>query len=158
MIIDEFKPILFFLLWGILSWVMKKKKKQLKEKTQEEPKEIKLKADPFARIQQLQNPLSKVVDIFTTASNSVEIEEEYFSKNDEHGFEEVETPIAEVGDLHRNERYVFETDIKSPTTEKGNWLKQALSDKSELKKLMVLRKILGEPRSLKPYTGDYFQS
>ena len=42
--------------------------------------------------------------------------------------------------------------------EHKNWLRQNLSHKSNLRKLMVLKDVLGEPRSLKPYAGDYFQS
>jgi len=150
--------MLFLLLWGFLSWLTKKKKNQLKEKDQGEYKEMEPKTDLFARLQKLQDHLSKEVDIFPAAPEPVEAEEEYFANNDEYGFEEVEIPVAEPEDLHDNERYVFETDIKAQTTEIDNWLKQTLSRKSEVKKLMVLREILGEPRSLKPYTGDYFQS
>ena len=53
---------------------------------------------------------------------------------------------------------MVETEIKTPAAESENWLKQILSQKSNLRKLMVLREVLGEPRSLTPYTGDYFQS
>ena len=157
MMLSDFEPgIFFFLLWGLISWVMSKKKKKIRTDSGEavtKPKE-----DLFARLRKLQEHLSKEVNIFPTAPEPMEAEEEYFAKNDEYGFEEVEIPVAEPEDLHENERYVFETDIKAPTTEKDNWLKQTLSGKSELKKLMVLREILGEPRSLKPYTGDYFQA
>ena len=82
----------------------------------------------------------------------------YFAEDNEYGFDEPEILETELEDVHENERYVFETDIKVPAKGSANWLKQNLSGKSELKKLMVLKEVLGEPRSIKPYKGDYFQS
>ena len=60
--------------------------------------------------------------------------------------------------IDKTEQYVFKTNIQGPTTYHDNWLNQTFFRKSELRKLMVLKEVLGEPRSLKPYTGDYFQS
>ena len=150
--------ILFILLWGLLSWFTKKKKEQLKEKNQGEYSEIKPKEDIFTRLQKLQDHLSTEVDIFPSAPEPVETGEEYIAEDNEYGFEEPKILETEPEDVHENAGYVFETDIKVSPKGSANWLKQNLSGKSELKKLMVFKEVLGEPRSLKPYTGDYFQS
>ena len=159
MILAEFNPmILFILLWGLLSWFTKKKKEQLKEKDQGEYSEMKPKEDIFSRLQKLQDHLSREVDIFPSAPEPVETGEEYIAEDNEYGFEEPKILETEPEDVHENAGYVFETDIKVSPKGSANWLKQNLSGKSELKKLMVFTEVLGEPRSLKPYTGDYFQS
>tara|TARA_B100000959_G_scaffold193197_1_gene202013 strand:+ start:670 stop:1149 length:480 start_codon:yes stop_codon:yes gene_type:complete len=159
MILAEFNPmILFILLWGLLSWFTKKKKEQLKEKDQGEYSEMKPKEDIFTRLQKLQDHLSTEVDIFPSAPEPVETGEEYIAEDNEYGFEEPKILETEPEDVHENAGYVFETDIKVSPKGSANWLKQNLSGKSELKKLMVFKEVLGEPRSLKPYTGDYFQS
>ena len=150
--------ILFLLLWGLLSWFTKKKKEQLKEKDQGEYSEMKPKEDIFSRLQKLQDHLSTEVDIFPSAPEPVETGEEYIAEDNEYGFEEPKILETEPEDVHENAGYVFETDIKVSPKGSANWLKQNLSGKSELKKLMVFKEVLGEPRSLKPYTGDYFQS
>ena len=159
MILAEFNPMmLFLLLWGLLSWFAKKKKDQLKEKDQEEYSEIEPKVDIFSRLQKLQDHLSREVDIFPSAPEPVETGEEYIAEDNEYGFEEPKIIETEPEDVHKNAGYVFETDIKVSPKGSANWLKQNLSGKSELIKLMVFKEVLGECRSLKPYTGDYFQS
>ena len=159
MILAEFNPmILFILLWGLLSWFTKKKKEQLKEKDQGEYSEMKPKEDIFTRLQKLQDHLSTEVDIFPSAPEPVETGEEYIAEDNEYGFEEPKILETEPEDVEENAGYVFETDIKVSPKGSANWLKQNLSGKSELRKLMVFKEVLGEPRSLKPYTGAYFQS
>ena len=158
MILAEFNPMmLFLLLWGLLSWFSKKKKDQLKEKDQGEYSEMEPKVDIFSRLQKLQDHLSREMDIFPSAPEPVETGEEYIAEDNEYGFEEPEILEIEPEDVDENARYVFETDIKAPTTEYDNWLKQTLFQKSEVRKLMVLKEVLGEPRSLKPYRDSYFQ-
>ena len=159
MILAEFNPMMLFLmLWGLLSWFAKKKKDQLKEKDQGEYSEMEPKVDIFSRLQKLQDHLSREVDIFPSAPEPVETGDEYIAEDNEYGFEEPKILKTEPEDVHENAGYVFETDIKVSPKGSANWLKQNLSGKSELKKLMVFKEVLGEPRSLKPYTGDYFQS
>ena len=159
MILAEFNPaILFFLLWGLLSWFAKKKKNELKEKDQGEYSDIEPKADLFARIQKLQDHFSTESNIFPLATEPIGTEEEYITEADENSFEKSEIIVSEQGEECRDEGYVFDTDIKIPTTRRDHWLKKNISEKSELRKLMVLKEVLGEPRSLKPYTGIYFQS
>ena len=159
MILAEFNPaIIFFLLWGLISWFSKKKKNQLKEKDKGEYSDIKPKEDLFTRLQKLQDHLSTGVEIFPSAPPPVETEEEYIAEDNEYGFDEPEILETEPEDVHENEGCVFEAEFKLSAKGSANWLKQNLSCKSELRKLMVFKEVLGEPRSLKPYTGDYFQS
>ena len=157
MVLAAFEPGIFFLLlWGLISFLTRKKKKKIDTDSREvtaKPKE-----DLFARLQKLQEHLSQEVDIFPSSSPPMDTEEEYFAADNENGFDEPEILETESEDVHENAGYVFETDIKVSPKGSANWLKQNLSGKSELKKLMVFKEVLGEPRSLKPYTGDYFQS
>ena len=159
MILAEFNPmILFLLFWGLLSWFIKKKKNQLKEKDQGEYSEMEPKENIFSRLQKLQDHFSTEAEIFPLATEPTGAEKEYFAENDENSFEESEILAPNSVEVDKDERYVFETDIKIPTTRQDHWLKQNFSRKSKLGKLIVLKEILGEPRSLKSYTGDYFQS
>ena len=156
MVLAAFEPGIFFLLlWGLISFLTRKKKKKIDTDSREvtaKPKE-----DLFARLQKLQEHLSQEVDIFPSSSPPLDAEEEYFAEEDKYGFEEPEILEPKSKDVHEAEGYAFETAIKAPTTVHDNWLKQNLSRKLALRKLMVLRDVLGEPRSIKPYTGDYFQ-
>ena len=153
MILSEFNPaILFFLLWGLLSWLTKKKKNQLKEKDQGEYSEMEPKEDLFTRIQKLQDHLSTEMKIFPLAPEPSGIKEEYFAEDDKNTLEGSEILEPNLDEIQADEEYAFETDIKISAKRQNHWLKQNLSPKSKLKKLIVLKEVLGEPRSLKPYT------
>ena len=157
MVLAAFEPGIFFLLlWGLISWLTRKKKKEIDKNSDEVV--TKPTADIVARLQKLQEHLSQGVDIFPTAPPPLDAEEEYFAEEDKHGFEEPEILEPKSEDVHEAEGYAFETAIKVPTTVYDNWLKQNLFQKSNLRKFMVIKEVLGEPRSLKPYTGDYNQS
>ena len=159
MILAEFNPaILFFLLWGLLSWFAKKKKNELKEKDQSEYSDMEPKADLFARIQKLQDHFSTESQIFPLAAEPIGAEEEYFAEDDENSFEESEIIVPGPKEERRDEGYVLDAENTMSTTRQDHWLKKNLSHKSELRKLIVLKEVLGDPRSLRPYTGDYFQS
>ena len=155
MVLAAFEPGIFFLLlWGLISFLTRKKKKKIDTDSNEvttKPKE-----DLFARLQKLQEHLSQEVDIFPSSSPPLDVEEEYFAKEDKYGLEKPEILEPKSEDVHEAEGYAFETAIKAPAKGPANWLKQNLSCKSELRKLMVFKEILGEPRSLKRYMGDYF--
>jgi len=157
MMLADFSPGIFFLLlWGLISWLTSKKKKKIDTDSREviaKPKE-----DLFARLQKLQEHLSKEVEIFPSEPPPVEIEVENFAEDNGNGFDEPKILEPKLEDVHEAERYAFETAVKVPAEGSANWLKKNLSCKSELRKLMVFKEVLGEPRSLKPYTGDYFQS
>jgi len=59
MTIADFNPsILFLLLWGLLSWFTKKKKKEANEVDSAAPKTVQKKEDIFARLKKLQDHLA----------------------------------------------------------------------------------------------------
>ena len=157
-ILSAFEPGIFFLLlWGLLSWfTSNKKKKKIRTDTGEVVTKPKPKEDLFARLQKLQEHLSTEVKIFPESPRSMEAEDDYSDEMDESGFEEPEIPVQKLADVYEEDECAFETDIKVSITGQDNWLKKNISQKSNLRKLMVLREILGEPRSLKPYTRDFF--
>ena len=156
MVLAAFEPGIFFLLlWGLISLLTRMKKKKIDKDSDEVV--TKPTVDIVSRLQKLQKHLSQEVDIFPSSSPSLDAEEEYFVAEEKYGFEEPEILEPKSEDVHEAEGYAFETAIKAPTTVHDNWLKQNLSRKLELRKLMVLRDVLGEPRSIKPYSGDYFQ-
>ena len=157
MVLAAFEPGIFFLLlWGLISWLTRKQKKKIDKNSDEVV--TKPTADIVARLQKLQEHLSQEVDIFPSSSAPVDIEEEYIAADNENGFDEPEILGPKSKDVYEAEGYAFETTIKAPAKGSTNWLKKNISCKSELRKLMVFKEVLGEPRSLKPYTGDYFQS
>ena len=159
MIFAEFNPaILFFLLWGLLSWFTKKKKNELKEKDQDEYSDREPNEDLFARIQKLQDHFSSESKVVPLSAEPIGEKEKYFNQDDKDSFEESKIIVPGSEKERRDEGSAFETNITIPTFRKGHWLKKNIFQKSELRKLMVLKEIIGEPRSLKPYTGDYFQS
>ena len=130
----------------------------MKGKDQGEFSKIKPKADLFTNLQKLKDHLSQEVDIFPSAPEPVEFEEGYYTEDAENSIEEPKNIVPDPNEEHRYEEYLFDTDIKIPTIRRDHWLKKNISKKSELRKLMVVKEVLGEPRSLKQYTGIYFQS
>jgi len=157
MIRADFEPGFFFLLlWGLISWLSRKKKKKLHTDSNEVV--TKTKENLFARLEKLQEHLSNEVDILPPTPQPVESEEQYFAQEHEYSSVEPEILEPELEDVHGNEESIFTKDDLPILTETTNWLKKNISSKSDLMKIMVLKEVLGEPRSLKPYTGDYFQS
>ena len=157
MMLADFEPGIFFLLlWGLISWLTSKKKKKISPDNGEVETKPKSKEDLFARLQKLQEHFSQDADIFSSVTQPVE--EEYIDEEYDDSFIEPDILVPEQEDLHKNEGNIFTKDDIPLIVEPTNWLKQNLSQKSNLKKLMVIKEILGEPRSLKPYTEDYFQS
>ena len=45
-----------------------------------------------------------------------------------------------------------------PISKNQKWLQQIIYKKSEIKKIILLKEIIGKPRSIKPYTGNYFKT
>ena len=155
MMFADFNPgILFLLLWGLISWLTRKKKQKIDTDSGEvitKPKE-----DLFSRLQKLQEHLSQEVDILPSALPPSDSEGKYFSEDDEYVIEEPEILELDSADLDENKEFAVTQDIKVLIKDHDNWIKQNLSRKSELRKLMVLKEVLGESRSIKPYLGDYF--
>ena len=151
----DFNPgMLLLLLWGLISWLTRKKKKTIDTDSGEV--DIKPKKDLFARLQKLQEHLSQDANIFSSVTQPME--EEYIDEEYDDSFIDPDILNPEQEDLHKNEESIFTKDENPLVAEPTTWLKQNLRRKSDLKKLMVIKEILGEPRSLKPYTEDYFQS
>ena len=75
MILADFNPaILFLLLWGLLSWFTKKKKREARENITEDSGVKIEKEDIFTRLQKLQDHLAGEVEIFPKKPEEEEIE------------------------------------------------------------------------------------
>jgi len=155
MTIADFNPsILFLLLWGLLSWFTKKKKKGSRKVETEFPKTLKEKEDIFTRLKQLQDHLSSNVDI-----HPLKPEEDYWEEEEADFLEDavpamVKEPLAEYP---VPEEIVWDGSTPLATkpphleTTKGNWLSSVMADKNNIKKAIILKEILGEPRAMRPY-------
>ena len=85
----DFNPsILFFLLWGLLSWFTKKKKEDSQKVESESPQPTSEKENIFARLQKLQDHLANKVDILPLRP-----EEEYWEE-DKIDFQEEAGPAT----------------------------------------------------------------
>ena len=157
MTIADFNPsILFLLLWGLLSWFTKKKKKEAREVDSAAPKIVQKKEDIFARLKKLQDHLADKADILPLRP-----EEGYWEEEEADFLEDavpamVKEPPAEYP---VPEEIVWDGSTplatKSPQVEttKGNWLSSVMADKNNIKKAIIMNEILGEPRGLRPYGG-----
>ena len=155
MTIADFNPsILFLLLWGLLSWFTKKKKKEAREVDSGAPKTVQKKEDIFARLKKLQDHLSSNVDILP-----LKPEEDYWEEEEADFLEDavpvmVKEPPAEYP---VPEEIVWDGSTplatKPPQVEatQGNWLSSVMADKNNIKKAIILKEILGEPRAMRPY-------
>ena len=151
----DFNPsILFFLLWGLLSWFTKKKKKDSQKVESESPQPIPEKENIFARLQKLQDHLANKVDILPLRP------EEKYWEEDERDFQEetesaivqepsVSYPIAE--DVVWDESTPLSTKKTQIKSNAGNWLFSVITDKNNIKKAIVLNEILDKPRGFRPY-------
>ena len=152
----DFNPsILFFLLWGLLSWFTKKKKKDSQKVESESPHPIPEKENIFARLQKLQDHLANKVDILPLRP-----EEDYWEEEEERSKEEVEPekvkkPAVQYPIPDKKEWYVpmEEKTIISVKPKNGIWLHSTMTNKNHIKKAIILNEILGEPRGLRPYGG-----
>ena len=114
MMLADFEPGIFFLLlWGLISWFTHKKKEKISTDNGQVETTPKSKEDLFARLQKLQDHLSKDVDIFPLVPQPVEAEEEFIDEEYDYSFIESEILEPELEDLHENEESVLETEIKS---------------------------------------------
>ena len=153
MILADFNPaILFLLLWGLLSWFTKKKKNEAQENLTENSGVIIEKEDIFSRLQKLQDHLAGEVEIFPPSPDEEAAEWEYTN------FEEKPDLVQEPAvDYPIPEEIVW--DVSTPLSkeppqvkiETNNWLSTVLTDGNQIKKAIILKEILGEPRALRPY-------
>jgi len=151
----DFNPsILFFLLWGLLSWFTKKKKEDSQKVESESPQPIPEKENIFARLQKLQDHLTNKVDILPLRP-----EEEYWEEDEIDFQEETEPAIVKEPPVSYPavEEVVWDGSTPLPTEKPqinanaGNWLSSVITDKNNIKKTIVLNEILGKPRGLKSY-------
>ena len=152
MILADFNPaILFLLLWGLLSWFTKKKKKEARKNLTEDSGVKIEKEDIFSRLQKLQDHLSSKVEIFppNPDEEAVEWEDEIFEEKPDF----VPEPVIEYPIPDEKEWYgPFEEKLAIPVKiEKGSWLSTIMTDGNQIKKAIILKEILGEPRGLRPY-------
>lgn len=151
----DFNPsILFLLLWGLLSWFTKKKKKEAREVDSGAPKTVQKKEDIFARLKKLQDHLSSNVDILP-----LKPEEDYWEE-EEADFLEGAVPIMKKeppAEYPVPEEIVWDGSTPLATkkpqikSNAGNWLFSVITDKNNIKKAIILKEILGEPRAMRPY-------
>ena len=155
MTIADFNPsILFLLLWGLLSWFTKKKKKEAREVDLDAPQPIQKNENIFARLKKLQDHLADNVDILP-----IKPEEEYWEEVNAENFEDTEPAFVQEPTVIYPEKEEVVWDGSTPQatkpprvqTIKGNWLSSVITDKINIKKAIILNEILGEPRGLKPY-------
>ncbi|MBC8256721.1 MAG: hypothetical protein H8E85_05365 [Candidatus Marinimicrobia bacterium] len=155
MTIADFNPsILFLLLWGLLSWFTKKKKKEVREIDFGTSKTVQEKEDLFARLKKLQDHLSSNLDILP-----LKPEEDYWEEDQTDFVDEAEPAIVQEPQViyPENEEIVWDrstplvAEPQQVQTIKRNWLFSIMSDKNNIKKAIILNEILGEPRGLKPY-------
>ena len=155
MTIADFNPsILFLLLWGLLSWFTKKKKKEAREVNSGVPKTVQKKEDIFARLKKLQDHPSSNVDILPLKS-----EEDYWEEEEADFLEDAvpamakeppaEYPVPE--EIVWDESTPLATKPPQVETTQGNWLSSVMADKNNIKKAIILKEILGEPRAMRPY-------
>ena len=157
MTIADFNPsILFLLLWGLLSWFTKKKKKETREVDSDPPKTVQKKEDIFARLKKLQDHLADKADILPLRP-----EEEYWEEDEIDFQEETEPAIVQepsvsypiVEEVVWEGSTPFSTKKPQIKTNVGNWLSSVITDKNSIKKAIALNEILGKPRGLRPYGG-----
>jgi hypothetical protein len=155
MTIADFNPsILFLLLWGLLSWLTKKKKKKAREVDSGAPKTVQKKEDIFARLKKLQDHLSSNVDILPLRP-----EEDYWEEEEADFLEDAVPAMAKEppSEYSVPEEIVWDESTPLATkppqveTTQGNWLSSVMADKNNIKKAIILKEILGEPRVMRPY-------
>ena len=152
MILADFNPaILFLLLWGLLSWFTKKKKKEARKNLTEDSGVKIEKEDIFTRLQKLQDHLAGEVEIFP--SNPDEEAVEWEEDDIETEPDLVKEPAVYYPIPDEQERSgPFEGKPATPVKiEKSSWLSIIMTDGNQIKKAIILKEILGEPRALRPY-------
>jgi hypothetical protein len=154
MTIADFNPsILFLLLWGLLSWFTKKKKKEAKEVEPDSPQTVQKKENIYARLKKLQDHLASNVDILPLRP-----EEEYWEEEKTEVFGELEPELVQEPAMVYPEKEEVAWDGSTPILPKSpikmdqrNWLSTIMGDGNHIKKALILNEILGKPRGLRPY-------
>jgi len=150
----DFNPsILFLLLWGLLSWFTKKKKKDAQEVEPGDPQPVQEKEDIFARLKKLQDHLSSNVDIYPLKPEEDWEEDpaDFVDETEPAIVQEPEEIYPEKEEIVWDESTPLETKPLQVQPNKENWLSTIMTDKNNIKKAIILNEILGEPRGKRPY-------
>ena len=151
----DFNPsILFLLLWGLLSWFTKKKKKDSQKVESESPQPTPEKENIFARLQEFKDHLADKADILPLRP-----EEDYWEEDEIDFQKETEPATAQEPSVSYPIVEEVVWDGSAPLSTKkpqiksnaGNWLSSVIADKNSIKKAIVLNEILDKPRGLRPY-------
>jgi hypothetical protein len=139
----EINPsIVFFILWGLLSWITKNREKNAKLDNSKTIASDAVLDNDFDQ----ENYFEYSQDIFENAEEYVK-EEDLVSKSieltdDEILFEKDEPPVESAPIID---------EIYDSRENNSNWLKNDLSNKTKIKKYLIFSEILKKPRSLNPY-------
>ena len=139
----EINPsIVFFILWGLLSWITKNREKNAKLDNSKTIASDAVLDNDFDQ----ENYFEYSLDIFESTKEYVE-EEDLTSKSieltdDEILFEKDEPPVESAPIID---------EIYDSRENNSNWLKNDLSNKTKIKKYLIFSEILKKPRSLNPY-------
>lgn len=141
----EINPsIVFFILWGILSWLSKNREKKDK-------------------IENVKTNFSNVdSNINLDKQDDFEYEQDLFENNDEYNYEKeiLKNKSAEISEdniyIEKEDKSDLESIVNIDTVHdfkenKPNWLIKDLSNKKKIKKYLIFSEILKKPRSLNPY-------
>ena len=139
----EINPsIVFFILWGLLSWITKNREKNAKLDNSKT-----ISSDPVSDNDFDQgNYFEYSQDIFENAEEYVK-EEDLVSKSIELADDEI---LLEKDDPPFESAPIID-EIYDSRENNSNWLKNDLSNKTKIKKYLIFSEILKKPRSLNPY-------
>ena len=152
MILADFNPaILFLLLWGLLSWFTKKKKKEARENLTKDSGVKLEKEDIFTRLQKLQDHLAGEVEIFPSNPDEEAVEWEEDDIETEPDLVKEPAVYYPIPDEKEWYKPLEEKPAIPVIIEKSSWLSTIMTDGNQIKKAIILKEILGEPRGLRPY-------
>ena len=139
----EINPsIVFFILWGLLSWITKNREKNAKLDNSKTISSDSVSDNDFDQ----GNYFEYSQDIFENAEEYVK-EEDLVSKSIELADDEI---LLEKDDPPLESAPIID-EIYDSRENNSNWLKNDLSNKTKIKKYLIFSEILKKPRSLNPY-------
>ncbi len=139
----EINPsIVFFILWGLLSWITKNREKNAKLDNSKTISSDSVSDNDFDQ----GNYFEYSQDIFENTEEYVK-EEDLVSKSIELADDEI---LLEKDDPPLESAPIID-EIYDSRENNSNWLKNDLSNKTKIKKYLIFSEILKKPRSLNPY-------
>ena len=141
---------LFLLLWGLLSWFSKKKRKKPQLQDSKPLPATEEKEDIFTRLRKLQDHLAQDVELAPGKMWDEEIlpeDEDYFEPE-----KTIPEPVLEEDSTSWiDEHHISHETQAVPVAKKKNWVNTVFSQREGIKRAIVLNEILGQPRALKPF-------